>query len=149
MKWKRKKGLRTTIFWCTYLRFLTRELERDAHATRIVEQKVELISVVYKTDNVVLIPIWKRELRAFGVNTSKVVEWKCILLLISYWFDIPACKDISAVGHAVPMKRPCGNCTETEEDIISDWKSCQRLQQNSTSVLKTCIATPRKRTLVF
>lgn len=65
------------------------------------------MTVVYKAMRVVVGPLQKCKPKTFFVPTRDLVEWKCAPLLIFCCCHIPEGRDMSAVRHAVVVKRPC------------------------------------------
>lgn len=47
----------------------------------------------------------KREQKGFVVKTKKLVQYKCVQFLLSYYFIILEGSDLSAAQHAVAVKR--------------------------------------------
>lgn len=76
------------------------------------------MSVPYKAWKLLLRSLKKRQLKGFAVNTGQVLEWKRILVPVSYCCDISERKDTSKVRHGVAVCRPCLGFIVSVEDIV-------------------------------
>lgn len=90
------------------------------------ERNERRIRDFHKAMNVMVEPLQNFELTGFFVKTSKSVQWKCVLLLVSYCFDVPESKNMSAVRYGVVVKRSCVGYMLTGDDIIGDEMAGER-----------------------
>lgn len=105
--------------------------------------------VLIKSVNIVMRPLQQHRLKRFSVNDLKVVEWKCVLLLSSYYCSISGGNDTSAVQYALVVKRRCVIYVLNEEDIKSGLMAGERSLKDTIMVRKRLVAGPKEKTLMF
>lgn len=92
---------------------------------------------VFRPATVVVGPLQKYDSRGFLAKTRELLEWMCVLLLVSYWCDIPGAEEMSAASHGVAVTRLCVTFMVTGDDIIRNGISSEKFIRE-TKMIENC-----------